>query len=85
MIGIRLMAKAGFHPLAAVSTFNKFQALERRCRRDIVPPMLRTHPLTSDRIACLRRDLPEAMALFRESGPLAQLWRRIQSLRPPRI
>lgn len=49
-IGMRVLAKAGYDPRAMPSFFEKLQQLSRYSQSG-APEFLRTHPLTSDRIA----------------------------------
>jgi len=49
-IGIRLLAEAGFDPRAMPAFFERMQALNRHNETDL-PEFLRTHPVTTARIA----------------------------------
>jgi metalloendopeptidase OMA1, mitochondrial len=66
-IGIRLMARACYNPHAAISMLQKLHGLEVQQARSMggqVPSILRTHPLSEERVAAARRSLPEAMRLL---------------------
>jgi len=61
-IGLMLMAKAGYDPRAALSFWNKFGKSGQR-----VPEYLSTHPAPANRIANLRRLMPQAMAIYKKN------------------
>ena len=73
VIGVRLMARACFDPSAAPSMLSRLDHLEQEsARRGQVPALLRTHPVTSERMDRVRRELPDAAILFEDQ----ECWRR---------
>ena len=58
------MTKAGFNPAAAVSMLRKLEALEKTFIEDDTSPFLRTHPITSDRIECVQKEISNVMLPF---------------------
>ena len=70
VIGLQLAARACFDPAAAVSVFEKLGAEEARQggAAAAVPAMLRTHPVTSDRIKRIKEMLPRAEELRLAAG-----------------
>ncbi|GIL83117.1 hypothetical protein Vretifemale_11929 [Volvox reticuliferus] len=73
VIGLRLMARACFDPAAATTMLDKLNKAETESKQGrlmgpSLPPFLSTHPLTTDRVKLLQKDLPEAFRLFEESG-----------------
>lgn len=71
LLGLRLMAQAGFNPDAAVALW---QIMDEQSQRR-VPEFLSTHPADERRIASIQGRLPEARGLYREA---------IQAGKPPR-
>ncbi|GFH23364.1 peptidase_M48 domain-containing protein [Haematococcus lacustris] len=70
-IGIRLMARACFDPVAATTMLSKLHSKEKELegRSGVgVPQFMRTHPLTDDRVAKVMAELPEAYKLYQQSG-----------------
>ena len=63
-IGMRLAAKACYDPSAAAAVFQKLGAEEAKAGGAQVPGFLRTHPLTTDRIANVQKQLPAASILY---------------------
>lgn len=57
-IGIILAAKAGYDPRAAITFWEKMAAANKGGEP---PALLSTHPLTSQRITDLKKDMPEAL------------------------
>ncbi|GLI59996.1 hypothetical protein VaNZ11_002055 [Volvox africanus] len=73
VIGLRLMARACFDPSAATTMLDKLNRAEKETKQGrlmgpSLPPFLSTHPLTTDRVKLLQKDLPEAYKLFEQSG-----------------
>lgn len=64
-IGMRYMARAGYDPAAAVQFWKDFAAYNARQGASKTPAFLRTHPLDSQRVANLERELPRARAELR--------------------
>lgn len=68
IIGVRIMAKACYDPEASPKMLSKLDALESApgptIHRARVPNLLRTHPITSERIQRVRKELPLAVDLF---------------------
>jgi predicted Zn-dependent protease len=60
VIGLELMARAGYDPKAAVEVWHKMAAAERSAP----PQFLSTHPSSSSRIADLERRLPVVTPLY---------------------
>ncbi len=60
MVGLKLMAKAGFNPTGAITLWqNMKNASEKQ-----MPEILSTHPAPDTRIKQLQEKLPEAMAIY---------------------
>lgn len=59
------MARAGYEPEAAVAFWERFAAFNKSAGGGDQISFLRTHPLDADRIAALKRNLPEARAAFK--------------------
>lgn len=59
------MAKAGYEPEAAIAFWERFSAFNKSAGGGEQISFLRTHPLDADRIAALKRNLPEARAAFK--------------------
>jgi predicted Zn-dependent protease len=64
VMGLELMARAGYDPHAAVNVWNKMMAAEK----SNPPQFLSTHPSPSNRIAQLQADIPKVMPLY-EAAP----------------
>ena len=62
--GLMLMASAGYNPQAALSVWQKMA----QAGGGSMPTFLSTHPSGADRIAVLQQYLPEAMAIYQQSG-----------------
>ncbi len=62
-IGLMLMAKAGYDPRAAITFWERFGKEGQH-----MPEFLSTHPVSSSRIANLKRLMPEALAIYRNRG-----------------
>ena len=60
IIGLELMARAGYDPNAAVSVWQKMMALEKSAP----PQFLSTHPSPGNRIAALQARIPTVMPLY---------------------
>lgn len=61
-IGLMLMAKAGYDPRAALTFWAKFGRQGQR-----VPEYLSTHPAPASRIAQIKRLMPQALAVYKQS------------------
>lgn len=61
-IGLILMAKAGYHPEAALRFWER---MARKDSKDKAPEYLSTHPSDENRVAAIRQLLPEAMRYYR--------------------
>ena len=59
------MARAGYDPEAAVAFWERFAAYAKQAGGNDTPTWLRTHPLETDRIANLKKWMPEAKAAAR--------------------
>ncbi len=53
-LGMQILVRAGFNPMAMPAFFEKLQKAGRFYGRDTVPEFLRTHPVTTSRIADAR-------------------------------
>jgi predicted Zn-dependent protease len=60
VMGLELMARAGYDPNAAVSVWRKMLAAEK----STPPQFLSTHPSSSNRIAELQARIPQVMPLY---------------------
>jgi predicted Zn-dependent protease len=60
VMGLELMARAGYDPHAAVSLWQKMIAAEK----DAPPQFLSTHPASANRIAELERHIPQVLPLY---------------------
>jgi predicted Zn-dependent protease len=63
-IGLLYMARAGYDPEAAVAFWQRFAEYNKRSGGG-TPWFLRTHPLDEDRIANLKKLMPQAKAQYR--------------------
>ena len=68
VIGVQLAARACFDPAAAVEVFAKLGAEEAKHGGNMVPAVLRTHPVSSERIRKIKEQLPRA-EYMREQEP----------------
>lgn len=64
IMGLELMARAGYNPNAAVTLWRKMQAVEGRGEP---PQFLSTHPGSASRIASLQGLIPKVMPLYQQS------------------
>ncbi|MBV2129505.1 M48 family metallopeptidase [Arsukibacterium indicum] len=69
IIGLDLMAKAGFEPRQAVNLWQNMAAASN----NNTPQFLSSHPIPENRIAELRARMPEAMATFNERKKAGRL------------
>lgn len=60
VMGLELMARAGYDPHAAVSLWNKMMAAEKSAP----PQFLSTHPASANRVTELERHIPQVMPLY---------------------
>jgi predicted Zn-dependent protease len=63
VIGLELMARAGYDPNAAVSVWNKMMAAEQSGQ----PEFLSTHPSPKSRIQELQAQIPKVMGLYQQA------------------
>jgi len=63
--GLIYMAKAGYDPEASVAFWERFAAYVKKAGGNDTPKWLRSHPLDTDRIANLKKWMPEARAAAR--------------------
>lgn len=66
VIGLELMARAGYNPNAAVNVWNKMQSIGGGSR---MPEFLSTHPSGSSRIQELQAHIPQVMPLYLAATP----------------
>jgi len=64
VMGLELMARAGYDPHAAVTLWNKMMAAEKNAP----PQFLSTHPASANRVAELERHIPEVMPLYQAAS-----------------
>jgi predicted Zn-dependent protease len=70
-IGLIYMARAGYDPKAAVEFWQRFSTFNQQqgnSQSSYFSKFLRTHPIDSERIADLKKLLPEAEAAFAKSN-----------------
>jgi predicted Zn-dependent protease len=65
-IGILLMAKAGYNPREAPTFFENM--LKKKGPGSMLEKLTSTHPLDEERIANLKKLLPEANELYKKSA-----------------
>jgi hypothetical protein len=69
VIGIQLAARACYDPASAVEVFTKLGREEaKHSAGHPIPKLLRTHPVTSDRVTSIKKMLPRAEALGESAG-----------------
>ena len=68
VIGLQLAARACYDPAAAAVVFRKLGEEEAKHGGNAIPKMLRTHPVTSDRIKKINEMLPKAQLLREAAG-----------------
>lgn len=61
--GLMLMAKAGYNPQAAITLWEKMNAASGAGG----PAFLSTHPSNSQRIDAMRKNLPQALAIYQQN------------------
>ena len=64
VMGLELMARAGYDPHAAVSLWQKMVAAEKNAP----PQFLSTHPASANRIAELERHIPQVLPLYQAAA-----------------
>ena len=64
VMGLELMARAGYDPNAAVSLWKKMMAADK----DAPPQFLSTHPASANRVAEIQRHIPEVEPLYRAAS-----------------
>lgn len=64
IIGLKLMAKAGFDPRAAVTLWQNME----KAGGEAPPELLSTHPSSTSRIHNLEQNMPQAMQLYRSAS-----------------
>jgi predicted Zn-dependent protease len=65
VMGLELMARAGYDPHQAVTLWKKMMAAEKSAP----PQFLSTHPASANRIAELERHIPQVLPLYRAAAP----------------
>ena len=64
VMGLELMARAGYDPHAAITLWQKMTAAEKSAP----PQFLSTHPASANRIAELERHIPQVLPLYEAAG-----------------
>lgn len=64
LMGLELMARAGYDPTAAINLWKKMQNVEGRGEP---PQFLSTHPVSANRIDTLQAMLPKVIPLYQQS------------------
>ena len=64
VMGLELMARAGYDPHAAISLWNKMMAAEKNAP----PQFLSTHPASANRVAELEKHIPQVMPLYQAAA-----------------
>jgi predicted Zn-dependent protease len=67
-IGLILMAKAGYDPANAVPFWERMEALNKGGGGGGLEKFLATHPPDAQRIADIKKELPEAQGYYRKTG-----------------
>jgi len=65
VMGLELMARAGYDPHEAISLWKKMMAAEKT----EPPQFLSTHPASAARIADLERHMPQVLPLYLAAAP----------------
>jgi len=65
VMGLELMARAGYDPHEAISLWKKMMAAEK----SEPPQFLSTHPASANRIADLERHMPQVVPLYLAAAP----------------
>ena len=65
IIGLELMARAGYDPRAAITLWNKMTSAQTG---GAPPKFLSTHPATKDRIKGIEKNLPRVLPLYAKKG-----------------
>ncbi len=69
VVGLELMARAGFDPRASVALWQNMKAASSGASP---APFLSTHPTNENRIATLRDYMPQALRLYQQTGQRPQ-------------
>lgn len=64
LMGLELMARAGYDPNAAINLWKKMQNVEGRGEP---PQFLSTHPVSTNRIATIQAMMPKVLPLYQQS------------------
>jgi len=64
VMGLELMARAGYDPHAAVTLWNKMMAADKSAP----PQFLSTHPSSANRVAELERHIPQVEPLYQQAA-----------------
>lgn len=67
IVGLDIVARAGYDPRAGIALWQKMDRLEQRAS----PQWLSTHPAGSNRIAQIRKHLPDVLPLYARSKGVA--------------
>ena len=77
LVGLDIAARAGYDPRAGIVLWQKMGLLSKGAP----PQWLSTHPAGSNRIAEMRKHLPEVMSLYAgANGRSWRRWRRIKAM-----
>lgn len=63
--GLMLMAQAGYHPEAALSVWQKMN--RQADNNHLLHTILSTHPANNDRLQAMRKLMPQALEIYRQS------------------
>ena len=65
LLGVRLMAQAGYNPQAAISVWEKMNSVSDN--NNALNAITSSHPTNNARISAIRRMLPEVMPIYEQS------------------
>lgn len=84
LLGLELMAKAGYHPEQAIQVFAKFYPtfLKEYPVLSKLPSFMQRHPSLKKRLAYTEENLDEVMALYQQSSSEQKASKNLISIRP---
>ena len=68
IIGMDLAARACFDPAAGKHVFTRLGEIEKRMGADKTPSLLRTHPVSTQRVEAIQEHLPKALTWYEREG-----------------